>query len=308
MRDGLVWDRAAIARKAHEGFTAPPVPTTDLNERLFQLSGNGRAEWWAAAWDDFTSNPALGSGAGSYEQHWLRSRPNATEVRDAHGLYVETLAELGPLGLGLLLAALAIPIVGGIRARNAALVPVASGAYAAYLTHAGIDWDWEMAGVTAAALLCGTALLVAARGATTRPLAGSMRAGALFVVLALTAFSFVGLVGNNALAAGYDAFASGRSDEAEAQARKAARWAPWSSEPWQLLAEVQLVEGRPALARESFRKAIAKGERNWELWFGLAQASAGEERKRAFARARVLNPLSAELAEYARVELAGAGA
>jgi O-antigen ligase len=300
---------ATLARKAYEGFKAPPVPVTDLNDRLFQLSGKTRAEYWAAAWDDFEAHPALGSGAGSYEQYWLRSRSNGAEdVRDAHGLYLETLAELGPVGLGLLLAALAVPIAAAVRARKAPLVPTASGAYVAYLVHAGVDWDWEMMSVTAAALLCGVALLVWARGTGTRTLSAATRAGVLAAALALTAFSFVGLVGNSALAAGYDAFAAGRDDEAEAEARKAAKWAPWSPEPWQLLGEVQLAKGDSPLARANFRKAIAKDERNWELWFGLAEASAGDERKRAFARAVSLNPWSIELAEFERVELAGGGA
>ena len=42
-------------------------------------------------------------------------------------------------------------------------MPVACAAYAVYLVHAIADWDWELAGVTLAALFCGMACLLAAR-------------------------------------------------------------------------------------------------------------------------------------------------
>ena len=53
--------------------------------------------------------PLLGEGAGSFSRTWLRERPVANEARDAHNLYLETLAELGPIGLVLLLLVLVTP-------------------------------------------------------------------------------------------------------------------------------------------------------------------------------------------------------
>ena len=85
------------------------------------------------------------------------------DVLDAHSLYVETLAELGPFGLGLLVCALGLPILAAVKARHHPLAGVAGGGYTAYLVHAGLDWDWEMPAVTLAGLLCGVALVVAAR-------------------------------------------------------------------------------------------------------------------------------------------------
>ena len=55
--------------------------------------------------------PLLGTGAGSFEAHWFRERSVAFHARDAHNLYLETLAELGPVGLALLLATLALPLL-----------------------------------------------------------------------------------------------------------------------------------------------------------------------------------------------------
>ena len=48
-------------------------------------------------------------------------------------------------------------VLGG--ARRHPLVPGAAGAYAAYLVHTGVDWDWELPAVTLAGLLCGAAIL-----------------------------------------------------------------------------------------------------------------------------------------------------
>ena len=101
--------------------------------------------------------PAATSASG------FASERSALKVRDAHGLYVETLAELGPLGLGLLLVALGVPFVAFWRTTRAPVVAGALGAYAAFVVHAGVDWDWELSAVTLAGLLCGALLVMAAR-------------------------------------------------------------------------------------------------------------------------------------------------
>ena len=62
--------------------------------------------------------PLLGTGAGSFEAHWFRERSVAFHARDAHNLYLETLAELGPVGLALLLATLALPLLALPAARR----------------------------------------------------------------------------------------------------------------------------------------------------------------------------------------------
>ena len=135
----------------------------DLNARLCSASGNARADYWRIAWHDVTAHPALGSGAGTYELRWYRERPNVFGARDAHNLYLEKLAELGPAGLCLLLVALATPLVALRRRPPNALLAGAAAAYVAFLAHAAVDWDWEMLTVTLAALGCGAALLASGR-------------------------------------------------------------------------------------------------------------------------------------------------
>ena len=297
-----------LVRKAYDAFAAPPPESgTNLNERLFTFSGSGRLTQWRVALDEYRDHPWLGAGAGSYERYWLQHRTVAGKIRDAHSLYLETLAELGPAGLALLVAALALPLAAAVRARRHALVPAAFGAYAAYLVHAGVDWDWELTAVTLAALLCASAALIEARGSLSPPaLTRPARAGALVAALALSALALVGIVGNDALVSSADAARAGSWEQAESQARKATRWAPWSAEPWQALGQAQLAQGDLEAARGSFERAIAKDGGDWELWLDLARASEGAEQEQALAQASLLNPLSPEVAQL-RAELAELG-
>ncbi len=120
-------DPITLADKAHDSFTAPPPAIeNDIGERLFSFSGSYRVDLWESAWRGYEEHPLLGLGAGGYEQHWLQDRPFEHKVRDAHSLYLETLAELGPVGLALLLLALGAPLAAAVAARRQ---PLASGCF-----------------------------------------------------------------------------------------------------------------------------------------------------------------------------------
>lgn len=294
----------ALAERAYDSFTAPPAHVeTDLNERLFSFSGNGRADLWRIAWDGVAAHPLGGLGSGGYEQYWLQHRPSILKVRDAHSLYLETLAELGPAGLALLLLVLAAPIAAAVRARRQPLVPVAFGAYVAYLLHAGADWDWELAGVTLTALLCGVALIVSGMPeAGPRPLSARLRAAGFLAALALGGLAVVGAIGSSALARSADAAGRGDWAEAASQARTAGHFAPWSTEPLRALGQAELARGDLAAARASFERAVARDAGDWALWLDLARASEGRARLEALAGAERLNPLSPEIALF-RAEL-----
>jgi O-antigen ligase len=287
---------AGAARRAYHGFNAPaPLVGQNASKRLFSLSGSNRSDYWRVAWREWGDHPLLGGGAGSFQRFWLRHRRADLPVRDAHSLYLETLAELGPLGLALLLCALAVPLVAVRAARRNPLAAAVVGAYVAYLVHAGIDWDWEMPAVTLAALVCGVALLLSARGADEprerRPLA---LAGAAAAV-ALACLALLGLVGNRAELAAADALDAAQLGSAANEARQAHRWEPWSATPWRLLGESQLQAGDVDRARASFLRGLERDRGDWELWLDLALVSRGDERSAALARVAELNPLSAEL-------------
>jgi O-antigen ligase len=290
----------AVASKAYDAFTAPPTRAfthdPNLNRRLLKLTGNGRAELWRVAWGEYVDHPLLGSGAGTYSRYWFRDRRAGFNALDAHGLYIESLAELGPVGLALLIVAFALPLVAAARVRSDPRLAVVLGAYVAFLVHTGVDWDRELPGVSLAGLLCGAVLLVAARRtATLRSLSVAVRAGGLVAAVAFGAFAFVGLIGNSALSASNHARGAGRFQEAEHQAAKARRLMPWSPDPWAALGKAQYAQGDFRSARASFRDAIAKDSGNWTLWFDLGAVSRGAARKRALDHASALNPHSYEI-------------
>jgi hypothetical protein len=294
-----------LAQKGYNAFKAPPPHVEgNLSKRLLSFSGNGRAELWRLAWDEARGHPAFGAGAGTYERYFLANQPSGIgRVRDAHGLYIETLAELGPIGLLLLLGVLVTPltVLGAVRTHP--LVPGGLGAYVAYLVHTGVDWDWELPAVTLTGLLCGAAVLIAARRSLHSPrVASRTRWLAVAVVAVAAAYSAVALIGNTSLSRS-DAERRDRDwAQAATEARRAKALMPWSPKPWLALGRAQLGAGLPGAARRSFREAISMDSGDWELWYRLASASRGAERQRALGHAARLYPQAHLLARASKGE------
>lgn len=281
---------AAISHLRRSIGSSPPAQGSDLSTRLFTLSSNERLRQWHVALDEWRAHPVLGSGAGTYAEYWAAAGKNQGQLLDVHNLYLETLAELGPIGLTLLAAALLVPIVAAIRARERTLIAIATGAYVAWLAHAAYDWDWELPGVTVAAILCASAVLAAARRRARTPPATRARWTLLAVTIGVGVAALLGLLGNQALARSGNAMKQGNFAAAAAAAADARRWAPWSAQPWQQLASVRIVQGDRAGALAAYRKAVAKDPRDWELWLSFASVSTGAERARAVARLAALSP------------------
>ena len=146
--------------------------------RLTSVSGNGRYQFWQSAVDANATDPVKGIGPGTYEYWWAEHGTLPGFIRNAHSLYLETLAELGIVGLALILVFVLTPLVAGTRralrstgdarARFAA----ATAACAAFAVAAGIDWAWQLAVIPAAFLLLAAATLgpsIADRGAPLDP-------------------------------------------------------------------------------------------------------------------------------------------
>jgi hypothetical protein len=267
---------------------APLVFVTAAVVVLVGLQGHLRTPYWNVALGDARSHLLLGSGAGTFAQQWVRHRSVAHSTTDAHSLELQTLAELGILGLALLAVALSQPFTVGHGAyrRPRGGRGLALGAYAAWIVQSGIDWDWQLPAVTVAGLLCGVAAI---RLPSEEQLWVGSRARLVAVgaVLAVSAVATVGLVGNTAIARAQAALRTGNTARAAADARRARRWAPWSPEPWHVLS---LVHGRDPHA---VRRAIALDPDNWELWSELATATTGATARRAAREAARLNPLGA---------------
>jgi O-antigen ligase len=270
---------------------AAPSVKADQSRRLFSLSGSSRAQYWQVAWRDYQQHPWLGSGAGSFQRHWLRSRPADLPVLDAHSLYLETLAELGPVGLGLLAALLALPVAAGVIARKHPLAAPAFGGYVAFLVHAAQDWDWELPAVTLAGLGCAVALLILAEREPRPALGRTARAAGLGAAVVLAAVALGALAGNQTLAAASASLDADKAAGAARDARWAERLVPWSPEPWRLHGEALLSQGNLDAARRDFLTALRKDPSDWDSWVDLALVTRGTTHRRAVVQAHRLNPL-----------------
>jgi O-antigen ligase len=141
---------AATRAERHGGTAATGASAA----RLVSAQSN-RYEYWRVAVRAFRREPLRGDGSGAFRTDWLRERPFAESVRDAHSLYLETAAELGLVGLAALGA-----FLGGVAAsaraalrRERTAVAGAVAALVAWAVHAGLDWDWEMPALTLVALV-----------------------------------------------------------------------------------------------------------------------------------------------------------
>lgn len=141
--------------------------------RLTSASGEDRYQFWKAAVDENATAPLIGTGAGTFEFWWTQHGEGRETVHDAHSLYLQTLGELGIVGLALLLAFLVVVFTSGGLGLATAADPAertrlagAIAAFAVFAMTAAVDWMWQVPVVPVAALLLATGLLSwAPRGA-----------------------------------------------------------------------------------------------------------------------------------------------
>ena len=130
-----------------------PASGDDPVQRL-TTAGGTRSDIWGSAIDAFEAHPLQGIGPGTYEFWWAQDARNPEFVRDAHSLYLEEMAELGVVGLLLLLGFFGCLVAAGLQARRrledpgeiAAVVALMS-AFAVFMVCAGVDWMWEQTAV-----------------------------------------------------------------------------------------------------------------------------------------------------------------
>ncbi|HEX9481501.1 MAG TPA: O-antigen ligase family protein, partial [Solirubrobacteraceae bacterium] len=111
---GIVGFAGALA-VSHRGFAGSVSHAynklTDTHAKVPNTPGrltaiaSVRAQYWDEALKVFKAHPALGAGAQGYEVARLRYRTGPLPVKHAHGFIVQTLSDLGIVGL---LAALAL--------------------------------------------------------------------------------------------------------------------------------------------------------------------------------------------------------
>ena len=155
---------AALALAIVVGAKESSVQSQQLSggaTRLVTLQSN-RYDYWRVAIKAFATQPVHGVGAGNWSVYWLRYRHVNEFATDAHSLPLQTLAELGLVGLVLLLVFLGAVATAGVQAMR--VTATAAGPFAGfvvYVAHSPLDWDWQMPAVSLVALvLCGCLLAI----------------------------------------------------------------------------------------------------------------------------------------------------
>ncbi len=275
----------------------------DVRARLTDVSNN-RADHWDVAVDAWQEGPLVGKGAGTFVLLWAEDRPIDFTVIDAHSLYVETLAELGVVGLLLLLVAVGALLVGTARRCRSPDRVLYAGVLAVIVTwavHAGIDWDWELPSVTMVPFALGGAALASSKARVPDPRQlVRVVIGIGLLIAALTPFSIA--ISQSRLDASVDAIREGDCARTTDKALDSIDALSARPEPFELLAYCNARAGRSELAEQMAREAIERDPRNWEYQYDLAlvRAVAGEDPRAAIRRAGELNPLEGRVPDLER--------
>ncbi len=266
------------------------------------LSSNGRWQFWTAAVDAFESAPGAGIGAGGYEDYWARHADVPVFVRNAHSLPLQQAAELGSLGIVLLLGFLAAVAVGAwakLRQGRAAGGGVLVAVIAAAAVGASIDWTWEIPAAFAPAVVC--AGLITASAPLPRLRRDSHWLGAATVAVAWVAMVGGALVvlSEIELQRSRDAATGDHVAAGIERAEQARTVTPWSSEPYLQLALLEEQRQDYAQALHWLSEAERRDSEDWRLPLIESRLQSergnGEASLLALKRATDLSPMYIEL-------------
>lgn len=138
-----------------DAVTSGDVSYGEVEGSRFAYGGGlDRTDFWRVSLDQVAANPALGGGAGSFRSEYLKQRDIDQAPRNAHSVWMETLGELGIVGIALLVGAFLLAIGAALRSRrlgpeSAALTTVALTVFATWVGQASVDWSWFFGALTA---------------------------------------------------------------------------------------------------------------------------------------------------------------
>lgn len=305
-------------------LTDPNATVANTPGRLIAVA-SARARYWKQAIEVFEAHPALGAGGGGYATARKQYETGTQEVTHAHGYIVQTLADLGLVGIALTLALLAAWMLAAGRAthpfnrrfsgwrRRAAPLPYTPERIGllsmlciviAFGLHSLVDWTWYVPGTAVAGLIC--AGWLAGRGPIEAPASAAparhlvpSRITPLRAALACAAIVV-------ALLAAWSQWQPQRSYEAaqeaptlpSAGAALAAAHAAVDRDPLSLtamltLASVQEAFGHTDQARATRQLAVRRQPANPIAWQVLGEHDLGSDPRAALAELRAayyLNP------------------
>jgi O-Antigen ligase/Tetratricopeptide repeat len=273
-------------------------------ERLGSVAGESRYQFWGAAVRQNATDPLIGTGSGTFAYWWTREGDVPEIAQDTHSLYLQTLGELGIVGLALLAAFLAVILVWGgrnvVRASSESrpyLAAALAGCMAFFLT-AIFDWMWQIPVLTIAMLLLAAALVTAggehrgSGGALPGPWRAAVAVAALVAIVAIT----IPLASTSLLRQSEAEARAGDLDAALQAARSAQNVEPGAASPRLQQALVLEAQGELDAAAEVAQQATEREPTNWRTWLILfrieAERGNADAALRLYRKARALNPYS----------------
>ncbi len=285
-------------------------------QRLQNVTGDGRYQYWQAAARAADAHPLTGTGAGTFVYWWARDGTlTGGYVQDAHSLYMQSLGELGYPGLILIVAFIGWILVCGVarvlRTREhdvrLALAAATAGA-AVFAFSAAVEWIWLIPVLPATLLMLAAVIFApsdAAAGAG-EARAGEPGGGGRLRIAAGLGGALVALGAIVVIALPLSATAAVRSSQASARtgdlasaltsAREAVRLQPYASSPWLQEALVLELGGNLRAARADAQHAVSNDPYSSDTWLVLSRLQARTGNARAaladYLRAKSLNPHS----------------
>jgi O-Antigen ligase len=285
-------------------FTQRTNDSADVNRlgRFTDVNGHGRYQLWQAAVHANQTHPWRGIGPGTFQYYWAQHRTINLFVRDAHSLYLQTLAELGIIGLvlvgGFVLWVLGAGATRAVRAgpMSGATLAAATAACAAFAVSAGYEWVWQI-GVLPM-IVCVLAAVIFARAPGSdrarRALRWGSRIGVAIVALAAVAVIGIPLAATTALRRSQNEGESQNFAAALTSARTAQRLQPDAGGPWLQEALVYEAERNFSAAAAAATRATSNEPVNWRNWLVLSRIEAERGRPAAaaaaYGRVSSLNP------------------
>lgn len=287
-------------RAAHEyqRFANPAaVPTAAVTRnRLTDPANNGRVLLWRAAQHLAGEHPVIGLGAGTFQVAWTGVRTQPVYVTDAHQLYLQSVAELGVVGLALIalvVGGILVGIAGRICGPNRGLYAAIFAAVLAWAIHGALDWDWQMPAVTIWVFILGGLALAQPAGKPRMRDTPRWRTGLALVWLLIAVAPLLGAASYARLHAAAADVRAGDCAAAKQQALSSLDWYASRADAYSIIGLCDLREGFPSAAPAAMNKAAGLDPSNWQeaYWLAVAQAGVGQDPRPAAQRALALNPL-----------------
>jgi O-antigen ligase/polysaccharide polymerase Wzy-like membrane protein len=270
------------------------------SERLSSAAGESRYQFWTSTLDENATAPLIGTGSGTFQFWWAREGDEAETVRDAHSLYMQTIGELGIVGILLLLFFLAWVFVNGLRAallsdsEERSRLAAALAGFTVFVLTAAVDWMWQVPVVPVAALMLACGLLVAGGSSVKPRLPVSWRVGVAVVSLLAIVAIAIPLASLSLTRQSQASVRGGDYAAALEDAKSAQNVEPAAATPRLQQALVLELMGDLPAAEAAARAAVDRESTNWRLWLVLSRIAAENGRAdaavAAYKEARALNP------------------